>query len=80
MRRYAIKRFLTVAPVLAGISIIVFSFIHRPPGDPAVTMLGERAATSTVKDPVAGSGICFTDRGTRVMKGIPGEWRLLAAT
>ncbi len=43
MRRYAIKRFLTVAPVLAGISIIVFSLIHLLPGDPAVVILDERA-------------------------------------
>ncbi len=30
----------------------------------------------TVKELVAGSGITFTDRGTHILKGLPGEWRL----
>lgn len=33
---------------------------------------------STVKDLVAGSGIRFEDRGGRVLKGIPGGWRLFS--
>ena len=37
---------------------------------------GEVLVSSTVKDLVAGSGIKFEDRGTQVLKGIPGEWRL----
>ena len=37
---------------------------------------GEVLVTSTVKDLVAGSGITFTDRGTHILKGLPGEWRL----
>jgi hypothetical protein len=32
----------------------------------------------TVKELVAGSGITFTDRGTYILKGLPGEWRLFA--
>lgn len=40
---------------------------------------GEVLVSSTVKDLVAGSGIQFADRGTRTLKGIPGEWRLFAA-
>ncbi len=39
---------------------------------------GEVLVSSTVKDLVAGSGIAFQDRGTRELKGIPGEWRLYA--
>jgi class 3 adenylate cyclase/pimeloyl-ACP methyl ester carboxylesterase len=39
---------------------------------------GEILASSTVKDLVVGSGITFTDRGTRALKGIPDEWRLFA--
>jgi hypothetical protein len=35
--------------------------------------------SSTVKDLVVGSGIEFADRGTHELKGVPGEWRLLAA-
>jgi class 3 adenylate cyclase/alpha-beta hydrolase superfamily lysophospholipase len=37
---------------------------------------GEVLASSTVKDLVAGSGIEFTDRGERELKGVPGSWRL----
>jgi len=50
MGRYAIKRFLTIVPVLLGISVIVFGFIHLIPGDPAVTMLGERATPERVQE------------------------------
>jgi pimeloyl-ACP methyl ester carboxylesterase len=39
---------------------------------------GEVLVSSTVKDLVAGSGIEFDDRGTRELKGVPGEWRLYA--
>ncbi len=38
----------------------------------------ETLVSSTVKDLVSGSGLHFHDRGTRVLKGIPGEWRLYA--
>ncbi len=48
MGAYAIKRFLTIIPVLVGISLLVFSFIHLIPGDPAVAMLGERATPERV--------------------------------
>jgi class 3 adenylate cyclase len=41
---------------------------------------GEVLVSSTVKDLVAGSGIGFVDRGTHVLKGVPGEWRLFAAS
>jgi class 3 adenylate cyclase len=36
--------------------------------------------TSTVKDLVAGSQLGFSDCGIASLKGIPGEWRLFAAT
>lgn len=41
---------------------------------------GEVLVSSTVKELVVGSGIEFTDRGTENLKGVPGEWRLFAAT
>ena len=34
--------------------------------------------SSTVKDLVTGSGLRFTDRGSHILKGVPGEWRLFA--
>jgi class 3 adenylate cyclase len=41
---------------------------------------GEVLVSSTVKDLVAGSGIQFEERGTHVLKGVPGEWRLYAVS
>jgi class 3 adenylate cyclase len=38
----------------------------------------EVLVSSTVKDLVVGSGIEFADRGSHELKGVPGEWRLLA--
>ena len=57
MSQYILKRFLTIVPVLVGISIIVFGFIHLIPGDPAVTMLGERATPERVKEVRAQLGL-----------------------
>ena len=37
---------------------------------------GEVLVSSTVRDLVAGSGICFEDRGVHVLGGETGEWRL----
>jgi class 3 adenylate cyclase/pimeloyl-ACP methyl ester carboxylesterase len=39
---------------------------------------GEVLVSGTVKDLVVGSGIEFDDRGSHELKGVPGEWRLLA--
>jgi class 3 adenylate cyclase len=39
---------------------------------------GEVLVSGTVKDLVAGSGLEFEDRGMRVLKGVPGEWRIFA--
>jgi peptide/nickel transport system permease protein len=55
--RYAIKRFLTIVPVLIGVSLIVFSFTHLIPGDPAVAMLGERATPERVQEVRAQLGL-----------------------
>jgi class 3 adenylate cyclase/pimeloyl-ACP methyl ester carboxylesterase len=44
----------------------------------ALANAGEVLVSSTVKDLVNGSGITFQDRGTHVLKGIRGEWRLYA--
>jgi class 3 adenylate cyclase/pimeloyl-ACP methyl ester carboxylesterase len=45
----------------------------------ALAQAGEVLATSTVRDLVAGSNIEFTDRGRQTLKGVPGEWTILAA-
>ncbi len=38
----------------------------------------EVLVTSTVRDLVVGSGIEFTDRGAHALKGVPGDWTILA--
>lgn len=43
MIRYIIKRILSMIPSLLLTSILVFSFVHLIPGDPAITMLGDTA-------------------------------------
>ncbi len=40
----------------------------------------EVLVSSTVRDLVAGSGLCFEERGVRALKGVPDEWRLYAAS
>jgi RNA polymerase sigma factor (sigma-70 family) len=44
----------------------------------ATAQPGEVITSSTVKDLVVGSGLEFEDRGTQVLTGVPGEWRLYA--
>jgi class 3 adenylate cyclase len=39
---------------------------------------GEVLVSGTVKDLVVGSGLEFEDRGSRELRGVPGEWRLFA--
>lgn len=43
MGSYILKRLIVLIPVLLGMTIIVFSIIHAIPGDPADTILGEKA-------------------------------------
>jgi len=38
----------------------------------------EILVSSAVRDLVVGSGMGFEDRGVRELRGVPGEWRLLA--
>ncbi len=49
MTAYAIRRFLGLIPVLFGVSLLVFTFIHLIPGDPAVVMLGQRATPQALE-------------------------------
>lgn len=43
MLAYFLRRLISLVPVLLGVSVIVFLFVHLIPGDPAVAILGERA-------------------------------------
>lgn len=44
----------------------------------AVAGPGEILVSHTVRDLVVGSGIAFEERGVHPLKGVPGEWSLLA--
>lgn len=44
----------------------------------ALAGAGEVLVTATVRDLVVGSDATFTERGTHVLKGVPGDWPLLA--
>lgn len=48
MARYIIRRILNLIPVLLGITLLVFTFLHLIPGDPAVVMSGERATPEQI--------------------------------
>jgi class 3 adenylate cyclase len=58
---------------LTGLTVHIASRICQRAGT------GEILTSGTVKDLVAGSGIEFDERGEHELKGVPGQWRLLAA-
>ncbi|MEL6490935.1 MAG: ABC transporter permease [Cyanobacteria bacterium J06621_3] len=86
MGRYILRRLIQLIPVLLGISLLVFAFLHLIPGDPAVTLLGDRATPEAVEklrermglnQPLPlqylsflGSLLSF-DLGTSIFTGVP---------
>ncbi|WP_017300927.1 ABC transporter permease [Nodosilinea nodulosa] len=86
MGRYILRRLLQLVPVLLGISLLVFAFLHLIPGDPAVTMLGDRATPDAVEklrermglnEPLPLQYLTFLgnllrfDLGTSIFTGVP---------
>jgi uncharacterized protein (TIGR00369 family) len=59
---------------LVGIAVHTGSRIE------ALAAPSEILVSSLVKELVAGAGIAFEDRGEHELKGLPGAWRLFAAT
>ena len=57
---------------LAGIAVHIGARVA------ALAHGNEVLVSSTVREIVAGSGLRFTDRGPRTLKGVDGEWRLYA--
>jgi peptide/nickel transport system permease protein len=49
MLRYVVRRLLLLVPILIGVSILIFFWIHALPGNPASALLGERATPELVK-------------------------------
>lgn len=50
MKSYLLKRLFVMVPVLIGMTIIVFSIIHAIPGDPAETILGQKATEQSKEE------------------------------
>jgi len=48
MGKYIVRRLLGTIPVLVGLSIILFAFVHLLPGDPATAILGQHATPERV--------------------------------
>ncbi|HEY7117485.1 MAG TPA: ABC transporter permease [Tepidisphaeraceae bacterium] len=48
MLSFTLRRLIEAVPVLIGVSVVVFLFLHLIPGDPAITLLGERANADNV--------------------------------
>ena len=86
MGRYIAKRLLNLIPVLLGITLLVFAFLHLIPGDPAVTMLGDRATPAQaaalrerlgLNQPLPLQYLTFLwnlvrlDFGTSIISGVP---------
>jgi peptide/nickel transport system permease protein len=83
---YILKRLFSLLPVLFGITLLVFGFLHLIPGDPAVVLLGERATPEQLaalktqlgldKPLVLQylaflNGLLHLDLGTSIISGIP---------
>jgi peptide/nickel transport system permease protein len=48
MARFVARRLIATIPVLFGLSIILFAFVHLLPGDPAVAILGQHATPDRI--------------------------------
>ncbi|MCZ7539460.1 MAG: ABC transporter permease [Anaerolineae bacterium] len=49
MTKYLARRLIESIPVIIGVSVLVFMLLHLIPGDPATTILGERATPENVE-------------------------------
>lgn len=43
MRKYIVKRLISMIPAIFVVSVVIFMIIHLTPGDPAAVMLGDQA-------------------------------------
>jgi class 3 adenylate cyclase/pimeloyl-ACP methyl ester carboxylesterase len=59
---------------VAGLAVAIGARVAAAAG------AGEVLVSQTVKDLVAGTGLALEDRGARQLKGVPGTWRLYAAS
>jgi peptide/nickel transport system permease protein len=57
MLRYVLRRLVALVPVLTGVSVIVFLFLHLIPGDSASAILGEHATADAIAQLRAAYGL-----------------------
>jgi peptide/nickel transport system permease protein len=50
MLRFVVRRLLLLAPILVGLSILIFAWVHALPGSPIQSLLGERATPKLVAE------------------------------
>jgi peptide/nickel transport system permease protein len=55
--RFIVRRLLLLIPILLGLTLLIFVFIHLLPGDPATTLLGERATPANLERVRAALGL-----------------------
>jgi len=48
MLRFIVRRLLLLVPILIGLSIAIFAWVHALPGSPASALLGERSTPELV--------------------------------
>ena len=48
MGKFILRRLLLLIPILLGLTLLIFVFIHLLPGDPALAILGDRATPENV--------------------------------
>ena len=48
MKKYIIKRLMTLIPVLILVSMVIFLLVHLTPGDPAAMLLGDQAKDAEI--------------------------------
>jgi peptide/nickel transport system permease protein len=49
MLRFVVRRLLLLLPILVGLSLVIFAWVHALPGSPATSLLGERSTPALVK-------------------------------
>jgi len=49
MLRFVVRRLLLLIPILFGVSVLVFFWVHQLPGGPAESLLGERGTPELIK-------------------------------
>ncbi|MGK5507360.1 ABC transporter permease [Brevibacillus formosus] len=57
MRRYVIKRLLSLVGTLLGVSVLIFLMVHLIPGDPATQILGQFATPEAISQMRATLGL-----------------------